>query len=76
VLLPPDRVDEFVDRFASACEGCAAPLSRTADPEAHRYQLLEWAGRLDVAEWRRHEVACEPCGHRTRAAYDPDIIPA
>ena len=76
VLLPAERVDEFVDLFAPACEGCAVALPRTPDPDARRYQLLEWVGRPHVTEWRRHEVACECYGHRTRAAYDADLIPA
>lgn len=76
-LVPPERADEIIDLFPCVCEGCAAALPRTPDPDAHRYQLFEWlVGRGFVKEWRRHEVACPRCGHRTRAAYDSKVIPS
>lgn len=76
-LLPEARVDELVDLFPCACEGCAAPLPRTLDADARRYQMLELlVGRPYVTEWRRHGVKCPQCGHVTRAEHDYSTIPA
>ena len=41
VLLPPERVDEFVDLYPSHCEGCARELPEVADPRAKRFQQTE-----------------------------------
>jgi len=38
-----------------------------------------WTGKLGgahVTEFRRHEVTCARCGHRTQAAYDKKKIPS
>jgi transposase len=76
-LVEPGKVDETVDLFPCACEGCAAALPRVPDSDARRYQQFEWLlGRGWVKEWRRHEVECLRCGHRTLAAFDPQQIPA
>ena len=55
--------------FKSGCEA-------KADPKAKRHQQSEWPpARPKTTEWRRHAVTCD-CGHRTRAAYDEDVIPS
>ena len=75
-LLPPDRVHEFVDHFAEACERCASPLPRKRDADARRYQLVDLRdGALHIAEHRRHCVTCG-CGHTTLAPYDRESIPS
>jgi transposase len=77
VLLPPERVDEFVDLYPSHCEGCARELPEVADPCAKRFQQTEMPPvRPHTKEWRCHEVGCPSCGHRTRAPYDATQIPA
>ncbi len=76
-LLPPDKVNKFVDLFPPECENCWAPLPRVPDPMAKRYQQTELPPvEPDTTEWRRHAVGCPRCGYRTRAAYDATKIPA
>jgi transposase len=75
-LLDPDQVDEFVDLYPGWCEGCGESLPRIADELAKRYQFLELEPlQPHVTEYRRHAVVCPHCGHKTRAAYDDDVIP-
>ncbi len=75
-LLPVARVDEVVDLFPEACEGCARSLPQVKDIDALRYQRIELLlTGPQVTEWRRHEVRCA-CGHCTRAPYDASLIPA
>ena len=75
-LLPVERVDELIEMFPSVCLGCAQPLPATPDADARRYQLLELTpSKPHLTEFRRHEVECPRCGHRTRASYDRTRIP-
>lgn len=75
-LLPVERIDEVVDLFPEACEGCARLLPQVHDVDARRYQRIELLlTGPRVTEWRRHEVRCA-CGHCTRAPYDASVIPA
>jgi transposase len=49
---------------------------RRRTPAPTRHQYIELAPLLPhVTEFRRHEVCCSSCGHRTRAHYDDDVIP-
>lgn len=76
-LLPPERVDTFVDLFPEVCLGCACALSRVVDVAACRYQQLELRDhRPYITEWRRHEIDCERCGASTRADFDGSQIPS
>jgi transposase len=76
-LLPPEQVDHVVDLFPPQCENCWKDLPRVPDPSAKRYQQTELPPiRPETTEWRRHAVDCPCCGHKTRAAYDADQIPA
>jgi transposase len=75
-LLSPGRVDEFVDLYPGWCEECGERLPRVFDFLAKRYQFTELQPlQPHVTEYRRHAVDCPHCGHRTRAAYDDDVIP-
>jgi transposase len=75
-LLGSEQVDEFVDLFPEACEGCAHSLPKEHDAAACRFQQLELRDhRPHVTEWRRHEVRCPRCRAWTRAAHDPNTIP-
>ena len=75
-LLPVDKVDEFIDLFPAACEGCARRLPEVPDIDARRYQQVDLRDhRPHVTEWRRHEVDCPHCGTSTRAAYDETKLP-
>jgi len=75
-LLPPEQIDEVVDLFPAACESCWNPLPQVQDEFAKRYQLTDLKPlAVHTTEWRRHAVACPHCGHRTRAKYDPEVIP-
>lgn len=76
VLLPPERVDEFIELYPEVCLGCGEALPETPDSDPRRYQMVDLAPfGPRVTEFRRNEVECH-CGHRTRAAYDPEKIPA
>ncbi len=77
-LVPAESVHRFIHLFPEACEGCAIPLPESPDATPRRYQLFELLQNcgLYVTEFQRHEVTCERCGHRTRAAYDSEVIPA
>lgn len=76
-LLPPERVDEFVDLYPAECESCWKALPEIPDEHAKRYQVTEVPPiQPHTKEVRRHAVTCPCCGHRSRAAYDEDVIPA
>lgn len=76
-LLPPEKVNKFVDLFPAECENCWRPLPKVPDPQAKRYQQTEVPPiRPYTTEWRRHEVTCPCCRYKTRAAYDSTVIPA
>ena len=76
-LLPPERVNAFVNLFPSQCEGCWKPLPELPDPLAKRYQVTE-VPPIDphTTEYRRHKVRCAGCGYATCAAFDERKIPA
>jgi transposase len=75
-LVPEAQVNEVVDLYPAECESCWKALPETPDANAKRYQLTEIPPILPhTTEVRRHAVACS-CGHKTRAAYDENLIPA
>ena len=72
-----DKVDDVVDLYPAECENCWAALPEQPDPGAKRYQWIEVPPlRPYIKETRRHAVICPCCGHKTRAAYDEQEIPA
>ncbi len=76
-LVPQARVNDFIDFYPAECENCWAALPEVADPDAKRYQVIEVPPiQPHTSEYRRHAVRCACCGHKTRAAYDEDAIPA
>ena len=76
-LLPEESVDDFVELYPEVCLGCGAALTPRFDAHARRHQLLDLRDhRPHLTEFRRHEVGCERCGHRTLAPYDAAQIPA
>lgn len=75
-LLPPEQVDEFIDLFPQECTSCWKALPEVHDAFARRYQHTELRPlQPHVTEYRRHAVVCPGCGIKTRAEYDPAIIP-
>jgi len=73
-LLPPEQVDRIVDLFPDECENCWAPLPRTEDPNATRYQTTELPPvRPETTEYRRHSVTCG-CGYTTCAKVE-GVVP-
>jgi len=75
-LLPPEEVDELVHLYPGECENCWEKLPEVSDPAARRYQYTELCPLArHVTEFVRHAVACPDCGYKTRAAYDPAVIP-
>lgn len=76
-LVPPEKVNKFVDLFPTECENCWSPLPREPDPSATRYQQIEIPPiEPFTTEWRRHTVTCPCCQYRSRAAYVEGEIPA
>jgi transposase len=76
-LLPPAQVDDFIDLYPAECESCWKALPEIPDAHAKRYQVTEVPPiQPHTTEVRRHAVTCTCCGHRTRAAYDDQLIPA
>jgi transposase len=76
-LLPPEKVNEFVDLYPPECENCWNPLPEVTDPRPRRHQQTEIPPvQPHTTEWRRHEVTCLGCGYKTRAALGEDAIPA
>lgn len=76
VLLAPDQVDEVIDLFPAECGSCWKPLPQLPDALAKRYQLTELRPlAVHTTEWRRHAVLCPHCGFKTRAKYDPKVLP-
>jgi transposase len=75
-LVPEDQVNEFVDLYPAECEDCWKALPEIPDENAKRYQTTEVPPiQPHTTEVRRHAVTCPDCRHRTRAAYDEDVIP-
>jgi transposase len=76
-LVAADKVDDVVDLYPAECESCWAALSEQPDPAAKRSQWIEVPPlRPYLKEIRRHAVTCLCCGHKTRAAYSEQEIPA
>jgi transposase len=76
-LVPEAQVNDVIDLYPAECENCWTALPEAADANAKRYQLIEVPPiQPHTTEWRRHAVTCACCGHKTRAAYDEDTIPA
>jgi transposase len=76
-LVPEAQVNDFIEIYPAECENCWAALPEVADPNAQRYQVTEVPPiQPHTTEYRRHAVTCACCGHKTRAAYDEDTIPA
>jgi transposase len=76
-LVAADKVDDIVDLYPAECENCWAALPAQPDPAAKRYQWIEVPPlRPYIKETRRHAVTCPGCGHKTRAAYSEQEIPA
>jgi transposase len=76
-LVPESQVNEFIDLYPAECENCWAALPEAPDLNAKRYQITEVPPiQPHTTEVRRHGVTCLCCGHKTRAAYDENVIPA
>ena len=76
-VVGPDMVDEVVAIFPPSCQGCARPLQERAQSSPLRFQqvdIVDCTRRL--TEWQLHEIKCAHCGHHTRAAHDPEVIPS
>ena len=76
MMVPVEMVDEVIDVFPTACDGCQAPLStQTADctvaGEQERRQVTDIPPvRPHVTEYRLHTLECH-CGTTTKAATPP-----
>ncbi len=76
LLVPTEQVHAFVELFPRECKSCWEPLPETPDPFARRYQYTELKPLAAyVTEYRRHAVVCPCCRYKTRATYDPAVLP-
>ncbi len=75
-VVPPERVDHFVDHRPQTCAHCVAALPEdTASDGFVAHQVTELPPvRAVVTEHRLHRVACPVCGVPTRAAL-PTAVP-
>jgi transposase len=66
-LLPPERVDKFVDVRPDACERSGKSL-RGNDAAPRRHQVIDLVPKLVLAvEYRLHALVCRDCRVVTRA---------
>jgi len=76
LMFPVEEVDEVIDVFPTACEGCQAPFSRqtgdcAAVDEPERRQVTEIPPiQPHVTEYRLHSLQCS-CGTTTKASVPP-----
>jgi transposase len=76
-LMPAQQVDKVIDMYPESCACCAGALHKTPDSNPRRHQMIDLSPFAPyVTEFRRHEVQCGRCDHRTRAAYDKERIPS
>jgi transposase len=74
VLVPPEKVHEFVPCIPKQCDGCAG-LLHGRDPEPHRHQVFELPPvEPIVTEYQQHALGCGLCGHRTMGKL-PEGVP-
>lgn len=72
-LLPPDKVNKFVDSRPSNCGRCDRPLEGD-DPYPRRRQIIELPPVApQVTEIRYHALCCPDCGVVTRAPEPPGL---
>ncbi len=75
-LLPSEACDQVQEVLPSVCADCGAPLTGD-DPHPHRHQERELPPIEPlVVEYRLHQLACQVCGHQTRASLPPGVSPA
>lgn len=75
-LVPSEACDQVQDVLPSVCSDCGAPLTGE-DPHPHRHQEMELPPIEPlVVEYRLHQLACQVCGHQTRASLPPGVSPS
>lgn len=75
-LLPVDDSWNIVHVFPEECTNCWTKLPEIPDPAPRRHQFIEIPPfSPDGTEWRLHAVSCPNCDHKTRARFDPAVIP-
>ena len=73
-LVPPEQCKEVVPCIPETCNDCGAHLSGT-DPEPERHQVVDLPPIVpEVTEYQRHELECDQCGAKTKAAL-PEGVP-
>ncbi|MEO0461218.1 MAG: transposase [Myxococcota bacterium] len=62
-MLPPEKVDEFVDVYPNRCPRCLSTPPESVDPRPYRHQVVDLCegSRRWVTEYRAHTVRCR-CG--------------
>lgn len=69
-LLPPEQVNQIVNRYPETCENCLQALPQVPDLHPVRRQVTEIPPiQPHTTEFRAHAVGCA-CGHTTRARMD------
>ena len=77
VLVPAERVDQFVPHVPTRCEKCDEPLPATAgpqDPEPTRHQVAELPPMAaKITEHQGHARTCPCCHAVTRATIPAEV---
>jgi len=76
-LLPKDQVDEIVEHYPDACEGCGHEFSadeREPSVRCGRHQVADLPPIAVIyCEHRTHRLLCPCCGKRTTAKLPPGV---
>jgi transposase len=76
-LLPEDQVDEIVEHYPAACDGCGREFSeeeRESSGRFGRHQVAELPPIVVIhREHRTHRLRCRCCGKRTTARLPPGV---
>ena len=76
-LVPPERVNEVVPLFPSACRHCHAPLpapARVVRGAPRRHQVTELPPiEAHITEYQCQRLVCPACGETTQAQLPADV---
>ena len=62
-LVPPDKVDDFVDVYPTRCQSCGKDLPQQPHSEPERHQVVEVPPvRPKITEYRTYKTDCPCCG--------------
>ena len=72
-LYPVEECERVIDHYPQTCACCGEGLTGF-DPNPYRHQVVEIPPvKLDIEEHRLHQLACDHCGQKTRAALPEEV---